>query len=115
MPRKGLRIIGHPKFIGKNLPLVHEHYDVTIESTFKKPKRATDKGDATRAMVERARRKMVEGMTAKEATADTVAFMKRRANMSKLYKDLYKTIYYAVRKDNRGPKPTGRNRKQFRF
>jgi hypothetical protein len=88
--KKKLRliVIGHPKFIAKNLPTgAREFYDLTIESTFKKPKGSTTKGDATDAMVIRARRKMDEGMTAAEAAADTAAFMQSRADMSKLYPD----------------------------
>ena len=74
---------------------VLDNPDFTIKSTFQKPMGPISQGDATRAMVERARRKMDEGMTAKEAAWDTAALLRAklgkdsqgRDNASKLYKD----------------------------
>jgi hypothetical protein len=107
--KKRLTIEGHPKFIHKNLPPeAWDYYEIEIDSTFKKPKGPTKRGDVPRAIVDYARRKMKEGMTAKQAAAATVEFLKAglrqrgKDDSLKLFDRTKKTKHRVIDKPGQG-------------
>lgn len=73
----------------------YDEVEVMIET---KPPGRTSKGEAMRAMVDRVRRRMSEGLTAKAAVEETVGLLERRMNVKKLYKDLRKSLTSEVSK-----------------